>query len=265
MGDEPGPRQVSIVIPCHNYGRFLGEAIDSALAQTYPGVEVLVIDDGSEDDTAEVAARYVGLVEYRHQSKQGLSRSRNAGAAWCQGEFVAFLDADDHLDPRYVEHCLAALAPAEPDVGYAYTQVHHFGSTEFVTDHPAFDLQKLKVGNYINATALIRSELVRRFGYDPSLPAWEDWSFYLTLAEHGYRGLLVDEPLLHYRRSDTSMAGALAGDPLRKQRLRWEVYKRHRSLYALSFLVSTRLRLARIAAATTYRSWRGRLGVSAPR
>jgi glycosyltransferase involved in cell wall biosynthesis len=246
---------VSVVIPCHNYAHYLREAIDSALAQGYSPIEVLVIDDGSEDETAAVACSYGPRVAYEFTPGLGLPAVRNAGAERCNGEFVVFLDADDWLEPRYVETCITPFNGG-PQVGFVYTQVRHFGSVELVTKHPPYDLATLKIGNYVHAAALIRTELVRRFKYDRSLPAWEDWSFYLTLAEHGYRGVLVDEPLLHYRRNDATMTAGLG--QLDRQRLRWEVYRRHRRLYAVRFLLSYRLRLAKAVAAMRYRDFRGR-------
>ncbi|MDR7453912.1 MAG: glycosyltransferase family A protein, partial [Armatimonadota bacterium] len=100
--------RASVVITCHNQGAFLAQAIESALAQTYPGVEVIVVDDGSTDETAEVAARYpdVRLVS---QPRAGLPAARNAGLGLCTGDVVTFLDADDRLLPHAVETGVRAL------------------------------------------------------------------------------------------------------------------------------------------------------------
>ena len=89
---------VSVVIPCFNHGRFLPEAIESVLAQTYPWIEILVVDDGSTDNTREVAAQYPH-VRYVYQHNQGLSAARNTGIRHSTGDFLVFLDADDLLYP----------------------------------------------------------------------------------------------------------------------------------------------------------------------
>src|SRR5829696_2931566 len=99
---QAGAPLVSVVVPCYNQARFLGEAIESVLAQSHPLFEVVVVDDGSTDDTSEVAARYPGVRLVR-QENRGLSGARNAGLARSRGEYVVFLDADDRLLPGALE------------------------------------------------------------------------------------------------------------------------------------------------------------------
>src|SRR4029077_12137587 len=95
---------ISVVIPCYNYGRFLGEAIDSVRRQTLRPLEVIVVDDGSTDDTRDIVARY-GDVRYLHKANGRLSRARNDGAEACVGDAVLFLDADNALEPACLEKC----------------------------------------------------------------------------------------------------------------------------------------------------------------
>jgi glycosyltransferase involved in cell wall biosynthesis len=109
---------VSIVIPCFNTGRYVGEAIESALAQTYKPVEVVVVDDGSTDDSAAIARRYSGVRVIR-QSNQGVAVARNRGLGECAGEFVVFNDADDRLLPRAVEAGVSVLE-RQPGAALAY-------------------------------------------------------------------------------------------------------------------------------------------------
>jgi Glycosyl transferase family 2 len=104
---------VDIVVNNHDYGRYLGAAIDSALAQTYRDVRVIVVDDGSSDDSREVLRDYEGLVEAVLKENGGQASALNAGLARCRGEVVMFLDADDLLHPEAVERAVAALA-ADP-------------------------------------------------------------------------------------------------------------------------------------------------------
>jgi glycosyltransferase involved in cell wall biosynthesis len=112
-------RQVSVVIPCYNQGRFLGQAIESALRQEGCGrVEVVVVDDGSADATAEVAARYTG-VKYIRQANAGLAAARNRGLAESGGEYVVFLDADDRLSPEALRVGVDAL-DSRPDLAFAF-------------------------------------------------------------------------------------------------------------------------------------------------
>jgi glycosyltransferase involved in cell wall biosynthesis len=112
---------VSVVIPCHNYGRFLRMAIESALRQTHPRIEVIVVDDGSTDDSAEIAAGYPDVVCIR-QPNLGQAAAQNRGLDAAGGEFVLFLDADDELRPEAVETFVPCLQDG-PKCAFAYGHV----------------------------------------------------------------------------------------------------------------------------------------------
>lgn len=100
---------VSVIIPSYNYGRYVGQAVDSALAQTYPAIEVIVVDDGSTDDTRERLAAYGNRIRYVHQQNQGLSAARNTGIREAKGDYLAFLDSDDAFHPHKLELQMAYL------------------------------------------------------------------------------------------------------------------------------------------------------------
>src|SRR3712207_5711907 len=100
---------VSIVIPCFNHARFVAAAIESALAQTWADCEVVVVDDGSTDDSGAIAARY-DRVRVVAQPNRGLSEARNAGLAAAQGDIIIFLDADDRLRPAAAAAAVHAFA-----------------------------------------------------------------------------------------------------------------------------------------------------------
>jgi GT2 family glycosyltransferase len=221
----------SVVIPAYNYGAYIGEAIDSALGQTAGGVEVVVVDDGSTDDTAAVVAGYVAgygdRVRVHRQVNSGVSVARNVGARLARGRFVAFLDADNRLAPTFVERCVAALE-ATPTAGFAYTQLAHFGAVERVTELPPYSLDQLLDTNTIDVCSLVRRELVTRHGFDEGHRTLEDWDFWLTLAGHGWGGTLVDEPLVDYRRHVASKSTTRSRPAARRARLR--ILWRHRRL-----------------------------------
>jgi glycosyltransferase involved in cell wall biosynthesis len=110
---------VSILINNYNYGQYLAEAIDSALAQTYPHVEVIVVDDGSTDDSAAIIAGYGERIQAIYQANQGQASAFNRGFAQSRGEIICFLDADDIFLPHKVATIVAAFAP-DPAIGWCF-------------------------------------------------------------------------------------------------------------------------------------------------
>ncbi|MBI4346369.1 MAG: glycosyltransferase [Elusimicrobia bacterium] len=213
MNDGP---LVSVVIPCHGYGRYLGEAIESALGQTYRDVEVIVVDDGSLDETPEVAARYP--VRYVRQDRSGVCVASNRGFATAKGELMMRLDADDVLAPTYVEETAAALA-AHSDAHYAYTDFPQFGVRSGAIAARPFSAEALAERNYVHASALMRrASFERAGGYRDHMSRSHcaDWDLWLSFADLGMAGILVPKPLLHYRQHRIGLA---PNDP--RPSLRW--------------------------------------------
>jgi hypothetical protein len=233
---------VSVVIACHNYGRFLAEAIDSALNQTHHPMEVVVVDDGSTDNSVEVARRYP--VRLLTQPNSGICVTANRGIAASRGEFVLRLDADDRLAPTYVEETLAVLT-AHPEADFAYTSVEYFGAETGTYEIEDFDVATLTERNYIHASALMRrSGFDAAGGYDLGMRGsrYEDWDLWLRFAERGMRGLMVPKPLLQYRRHPAASRGTLdMRSPrglLREIRLASQLQDNHPYLYAAGPIVS---------------------------
>jgi glycosyltransferase involved in cell wall biosynthesis len=185
---DPSP-VISVVITGHNHGRFLRDSIGSVLGQTLTDHELIVVDDGSTDDTASVVAGFPGL-RYIRQERAGLSAARNAGWRASRARYVSFLDADDRLLPEALRTGMACAA-ANPDAAFVsghYVVIDAAGiqvSSRYracvVLDH----YRALLRSNYIgmHATVLYRREtLERQGGFDTSLPAAEDYDLYLRVA-----------------------------------------------------------------------------------
>ena len=200
---------VSVVIPCYNQAHFLGEAIESVLSQSYPNFEIIVVDDGSPDDTAEVAARYPE-VRYVRQDNQGVSVARNSGLARSGGAYIVFLDADDRLLPEALEVGVRELE-AHPECALVFGYSNHMAAngTPLFSYRPHVEgdhyLELLRY-NYISpsAVAMYRRDVFDSVGgFDPSLRACQDYDFYLRIARrfpiHGYDRVVVD-----YRQHDTN-------------------------------------------------------------
>jgi SAM-dependent methyltransferase len=236
---------LSVVIPCFNQGAFLGEAIESVLAQTYPHFEVVVVDDGSSDNTAEVASRHPG-VRLVSQANQGLASARNAGLRASSGDFIVFLDADDRLKPEALEIGLRTLR-AHPDCAFVSGQVeltNHDGSIMRAGQHRIIDREHYRMllqGNDIlsGATVVYRRQVFDAVGgFDPDLPACEDYDLALRIARQ-FPAHTHDHTVAEYRRHGGNMhrdpalmlVAALAA--LRKQRRPAKRSKGDRGAYEL--------------------------------
>ena len=224
---------VSIVIPCHSYGRFLREAIDSVLAQTRPPQEILVADDGSTDETAAVADALAPRVRHLRLERVGQVRARQAALDLVRTEYVLNLDADDRLPPTFLERTLAAFAGnPDPDVAYIYTHERRFGREDRIVRNHPYDLQVLKRGNHIALCSLFRTGAIRRAGFDPRfVDGWSDYDLLLSLAEIGFRGVLADDAWFERRMHDSSITATVVRTRSGGRLMRRILHK-HARLYA---------------------------------
>lgn len=193
---------VSIVITCYNYADYVADAIESVLAQTYKNIELIVINDGSTDESSGVITELQKVHGFRYidNENQGIIKTRNLGVSLAKGDYELQLDADDTLDPTYVEKCVKAAFEHGADI--VYTQYAVFGRIEFVSQQIDHNLEMLKHDNYIHASALVRRSLLGNDPYDQYLDdkGNEDWDLFLGLCLDGATAKLVDEPLLRYRK-----------------------------------------------------------------
>jgi glycosyltransferase involved in cell wall biosynthesis len=225
---------VAVVIPCHDYGHFLSDAIESVRGQSRPADTVLVVDDGSTDDTRSVVERYAGEVGYLRIDVGSPSAARNAGARAVDTDLVVFLDADDRIETSFLERCIGAM-PEDWTQHFVYTDFRRFGGSDALHAAPAYDLAELARENYIGPTTLLPRAEVARIGYDESLRiGLEDWDLYLTLAEQGIEGVLVGEPLFLYRIHGDGITWRLRRKPLLLAALRLRLVMKHRCLYTSS-------------------------------
>jgi glycosyltransferase involved in cell wall biosynthesis len=209
--DDGRPR-VSVIIPCFNQGRFLSDAVESALAQTHRPVEVIVVDDGSTDDTADVVQRYHQLTCIR-QPNLGLAHARNAGLRQSAGQFVIFLDADDRLLPDAAAVGLTHLTTS-PECAFVSGEHRYIGTDGTVTSQwtrpiPGVDhYAALLRGNYIGmiATVLFRREVFESVApFDPRWAACEDYDLYLRIARV-FPVCAHDTVVAEYRRHSSAMS-----------------------------------------------------------
>lgn len=206
MPSTTGPKlgdKVSIIIPCYKQAHFLAEAIESALAQDYDNFEVIVVNDGSPDNTSEVAKRYpVSLIE---QENKGLSAARNAGIKASTGSWILPLDADNKLAPDFLSKTVG-----KDDIVGSWQQ--HFGTSDYLFKPISPTIQELLSYNRLDAGSLYRKIIWETIGgYDENMrDGWEDWDFWIRAVVAGFTISIVEEPIFFYRKHEVSMASDAA-------------------------------------------------------
>jgi glycosyltransferase involved in cell wall biosynthesis len=204
---------VSIVMPAYNAAATIGAAVSSALWQDHP-VELVVVDDGSTDDTGRIAAAYGDRVRVVHQQNRGVAAARNAGIAAASGELVAFCDADDLLFERHV----AALVEARTAAGTTIATANSYwllpgGIQQDKTRHrgafPPPGAQRMSIleQNFVSTMSLFPRALVDEIGgFDESMQRTEDWDFWQRAIFAGHRVAHQPRPLALYRWGATGLS-----------------------------------------------------------
>jgi len=260
------PQIVSVVIPCYNQARFLGQAIESVQAQTHPFFEIVVVDDGSTDDTVAVAGGYRS-VRCVSQRNQGQGAARNEGLKCVSGDYVVFLDSDDRLLPQALEtglHCFGAQ-PQSALVAGRCVGIDARGVQQRTRHDPVVERDhylRLLATNYIwtPGTVMFRTDVVRRLGgFKRTVSGAEDYDLYLRIARH-HPIWCHDQVVAEYRQHDLStsrkpmqmmrsslnvMNGqrrAVKGDPLAERALR-EGIKHWQTAYGEQLMNAVRKQL----------------------
>jgi glycosyltransferase involved in cell wall biosynthesis len=242
---EPVP-VVSVIVPCYKQAQFLREAVESVFAQTFTDWELIIVDDGSPDDTAATAeaiiAEYPGrAIRLLRKGNGGLPEARNAGIRMARGTYILPLDADDIIRPTMLEKTVGLLE-SNPGIAIAYTDLTHFGAVNRTIQAAEFDAAKIPRNNQLNYCSLYRYEVWECCGgYRSFLGGYEDWDFWVGCAAAGLRAVRIPEPLLLYRVKQESMyTAALARDG----ELRARIVLNHPYLYSPERVAQARSLLA---------------------
>jgi glycosyltransferase involved in cell wall biosynthesis len=214
---ERGPL-VSAVIPAYNAAAYVGEAIESVLQQTYAPIECIVVDDGSTDRTAEIAAEFRGNVRLLRQENRGVSAARNRGAREAAGELLAFLDADDRWLPERVERQLGALddRPGIEAVVCANEVIDSDRRTRgIIHQDPGLGVEDLLLCRAsltgLGSSLLIRREAFEEIGgFDRALSTSADWAMNVRLVQRGRLATLA-EPLVEVHMHGGNMSLSVEG------------------------------------------------------
>lgn len=218
------PGLISVIVPCYNQGIYLKETIQSALASTYRPLEIIIINDGSTDDSLELAR----VLEAQHpevrvldQANAGVTKARNVGIAAAQGEYILPLDGDDLISKNYIEKGMAILT-SRPEVKVVYCQAEKFSdSSRKPWKLKPFSLQQLAKDNMIFVSALFRKAdalAVGGFSEDMQLGR-EDWEFWIKLLKNGGEVVQLPEVGFLYRLTPTSKRKKTGGTAFKKARI----------------------------------------------
>jgi glycosyltransferase involved in cell wall biosynthesis len=235
---------VSFVVPCYNGGRFLDGLMASLTRQTLHDVEIVIVDDGSDDeetlrklDALKANARVI------RQDNRGPSAARNVGIEKARAEIVAMVDCDDLVEPSYLAETVSALQSAPPDVAMAFTHVRTAGGQATI-GRRYFNRFDLLFTNTVSVGLVLRKESWRAVGgYDESMrEGYEDWDFSLRLMDAGFRGIEVPKPLYIYYIRPDSLWHSRSSD-VNKRRLHAKLWRLIRAKHAGDYRLSAILRL----------------------
>lgn len=225
-------RRVSVIIPCYNQGQYVMETLDSVLRQTYHDIDVIIVNDGSDDHNTISTLDRIDFptVQILHTSNQGLAAARNNGIQAATGDLILPLDADDKIASQYVEQA-AAVLEQRPEIGIVYCRAQLFGAVDTEWQLPPYSLKEMLLDNVIFCSAMFRrADWEEVGGYDPGMIyGWEDYDFWLSLIEKGREVYQLPEILFWYRVASDSMVRSK--EKWQKEAMFKRIFERHRKLF----------------------------------
>ena len=223
---------ISIIIPCYNDVQFIEQSVNSALNQTYPNKEVIVVDDGSNAETKAILKKLEPqITKLMTQENQGQSTARNVGIKEAKGEYILVLDSDDYFDSTFCEKAITIfLANEEVKIITCYSNRIYENNYTAVFKPQGGQLEDFLLNNCAMGSAMFKKNDWQKInGYDEAMrKGFEDWEFYIRLLKDGGRTDVITEPLFNYRlRNDstTSKANQIKYDLLKY------IYLKHQDLY----------------------------------
>lgn len=255
---------VSVVIPCYNHARYIDEALDGVIAQDYANIELIIIDDGSKDDSvdkirakvSECQARFVRF-EFHHRPNKGLSATLNEALAWCQGKYVSFIASDDVMLAHKTRVQVAYLesnpefSSLSANLEFIDNNSNSTGQTTQESKEYSFD-ETLVHNSLLAPSQMHTLSAVRAVGgFDENIMI-EDWYLWLKLLDKGYRIMFLSDVLVKYRKHDDNMSGNLK-KMYSAERQILEQYRHKFAYQAASYALQRKiLKLHRDAGRTLY-------------
>jgi glycosyltransferase involved in cell wall biosynthesis len=199
--------KVSVIITCYNLGEYINDAVTSVLKQDFNYFEIIIVNDGSTDQITlhELSKIRDPKIKIFHTANQGLALARNHGIEQSNGEFICCLDADDMYHPNFLSKTVSLLEK-DKDIGFVTTWVQLFGNEEWIWQTGDYNPAMLCVQNIVHVASLYRRECWEKVGgYLINLDGYEDWNFWISIVQYGYKWKCVKEPLFYYRKRGNSL------------------------------------------------------------
>lgn len=226
---------VSIIVPCYNQGDFLADALDSVLAQEYTSWECIIVNDGSTDNSEEIALSYTKKdprFHYLSHPNSGVSYSRNRGISECLGELILPLDGDDKISKNYLSLAVSHFIK-NPDTKLVYCKARLFGRHNMVWNLPEYNYTQLLFDNMIFCSALFRKkDFMETAGFDVDMDkGLEDWEFWLRFLKPTDIVYRIPEICFFYRIKKSSRNTDINKHEQNLKALYDKIVSKHRHLY----------------------------------
>lgn len=230
---EISMKKVSVIIPCYNQGKYLKETVDSVLNSTYKDIELIIVNDGSDDDITksvlkELEKQGINIINIENS---GVCAARNNGIIKATGEYILPLDADDKIAPEYIEKAVDILNK-DKNIGIVYCKAKFFGSNNKPVPLKPATIYNMLIQNCIFSASLFRKEqflLIGGFCQKLEIGC-EDWDFWLSIIETGAKVYQISEVLFYYRKAENSRTQKSLL-PENYIKIRLSIIKRHKKLY----------------------------------
>ena len=226
--------KVSIIIPCYNQEKYVAEAINSALRQTFKDIEIVCVNDGSTDNSVEIIKsfenKYKNFIFLNNEENRGVIYSRNFAIKNCNGTYILPLDADDIIEPTYVKKAVKIL-DNNPNIGIVYCKAKIFGNYDKYWNLKPFNKSDILYENCIFCSALFRkSDFIKIGGYNNNMKyGCEDYDLWLSFIEQGLEVFQINEILFSYRQYDETSRTTIS---LKNKKEIWNnLIKNHINLY----------------------------------
>lgn len=229
---------ISIIVPCYKQAEFLSDALQSVMSQSYSNWECIIVNDGSPDNTDEIAKHWINLdyrFKYIKQENKGLSAARNSGIDYAVGEWILPLDSDDMIGENYLQYAVDAISQ-DVNLDLIYCKARFFGLKDSNWELPTFDFKSFLLQNQIFCSAFFKKkDWLKVNGYDTNMVAGrEDWEFWINLLKRSNKNVLqLDCVGFFYRIKKSSMIVDLFKDNNARKIEETEIYiyEKHKELY----------------------------------